>query len=471
MPIQKYRYRFFNPPITDFPQEVLEHIFCHLVEPEPSELTGAPSWIPVTQVCRRWRRIGYGCKALWTTIPLWSRPWTEVALAHSRPLPISLLWDPDDDRQLDTDTLSRALSELPRVRDLTLDLRDQESDTCTLQNLATHSLEASPTPCMETLTLLTTDEFLHLDRLPGTLRALNVKNAVMPLATLHACHALRVLEVESSELWLTLAEMVDALAHLPRLEVLHIGAHVVPHDVREFPAGGRRPRIPLNLRSLQLTGRPSELLRIVRSLAIPPTCSAILEFAVGRASHSEAIAAAAAVEDLFHVDAQGRPPFDWMSMNQSPTQPGVTHFCATSNALPGRSLLMGMSWPLGEDVSGFALTVFPVFRGLRRLTVIDTSFMTEANWIRLSRIMPGLDVLTVRGDHEVYALLSAFGTALHHRHRVFPYLQKLNMPGTAISQPRQGERAANLAVLLQGVRQSRGAVRLCLNFEDATYAL
>ncbi|KAI0058807.1 hypothetical protein BV25DRAFT_1180421 [Artomyces pyxidatus] len=477
MPV--HNYRISHPHIINFPTNVLQQIFCHLVEPEPPRSASAPSWVPVTQVCRQWRRIGYGCKALWTKIPLWSRPWTEVAIARSRPLPISLHWY-SNSRRLHVDTLRRALAELPRVCDLSLDLRNQPGNAGELLFITTHSLEAWPTLCMEKLTLLATDETFHLDCLPPTLRALKLQSAVLPLATLHACHALRELEVESSELWLTLAEMVDALAHLPLLEVLHVGEHVVPHDVDPFPTGERRPRVPLNLRSLQLYGTPSKLLYIVHSLAIPPACAVLLEFVVAKADRSEATAAVATVGDLFYVNALGEPPFEWLYIEQSPSHPGQIHLSATSNALSGRSLLMGLSWPSTEEVSDVMLAVLPVFRGVRQLTMIHAAFMSQANWVGLSWIMPNLAMLTVWGDNEAHALLSAFETARQHNFSMFPVLHKLNMLDTAISQPREGERNANPAALLEGVRRSRCtamhcgrqiAVRLHLSFKDATYVI
>lgn len=124
-------------PISGLPVELLIQIFVHLPRAEfydslhspnaPPAPTARrrqqPTWLAITQVCRRWRAIAINCNAFWSFVLLTaSAHCVELSLARSDPYPVSLLVDcsstqTDSYRHVVLATLRAAL---PRAREIHL---------------------------------------------------------------------------------------------------------------------------------------------------------------------------------------------------------------------------------------------------------------------------------------------------------------------------------------------------------------
>lgn len=65
----------------DLPAEVLTNVFGHL---PPRNM------ITATHICQYWRDVALGCATLWTTLPLLSAGFTELAAERARDLPLSI---------------------------------------------------------------------------------------------------------------------------------------------------------------------------------------------------------------------------------------------------------------------------------------------------------------------------------------------------------------------------------------------
>lgn len=148
-------------PISGVPAELLMEIFTHVPRMEFEESLRAPTagvllqptWMSITQVCRRWRAIVANFKDFWAYIPLQtSAYWAEVSLARSYPRPISFRIDfsttqPEWYRRAALSAL-RVVSRAQEVH-----LQSSVATNLEFRKEALHLLGGSPAPKLETLSI------------------------------------------------------------------------------------------------------------------------------------------------------------------------------------------------------------------------------------------------------------------------------------------------------------------------------
>ncbi|KAI0058956.1 hypothetical protein BV25DRAFT_1175068 [Artomyces pyxidatus] len=182
------------PPIHRVPVELIRNIFLlikAIASPEEQQdnphLGGIRTWMAVSHVCSRWRRIALETKDFWTYIPLRARNLgsTQLALERSAPLPISFNIGYRFSMQAKyQEAAMLALRELPRARELYLWLdngksKDDDAAREDFVNTVDEALYSNPAPLLERFESAKGyhDRCLFLGQVPQNLRVLMLRDS------------------------------------------------------------------------------------------------------------------------------------------------------------------------------------------------------------------------------------------------------------------------------------------------------
>jgi hypothetical protein len=105
--------------IACLPPEILVTVFKHIVEEEWYRIYRRNYHCTVTRICRHWRRVALECPSLWTFINGTSTRWIGLMLERSKKAPLVVTCHAS---ALPSDCLEKVFSQLPRIKDLRLEL-------------------------------------------------------------------------------------------------------------------------------------------------------------------------------------------------------------------------------------------------------------------------------------------------------------------------------------------------------------
>ena len=271
-------------PISGVPAELLMEIFTHVPRMEFEEslqtLTAGvplqPTWMSITQVCRRWREIAANFKDLWAYIPLQtSAYWAEVSIARSYPRPISFCIDFSTSQpEWYQHAALSALQAVSRAQEV--HLQSSVATNMEFRKEALHLLGESPAPKLEMLSIdgtmarnfvsLSDDIFLRHHNAVSALRSLTLtfcevrpSNILFhaPLVSLHLqnCQADSLLEI---------------LSRLPYLRTLIIESTPL-HDI---PPGTSFKVVHLHqLQQLAITNVSKTIAFLMNGILMPASTS------------------------------------------------------------------------------------------------------------------------------------------------------------------------------------------------------
>jgi hypothetical protein len=259
-------------------------IFTHVPRMEFEESLRAPiagvqlqpTWMSITQVCRRWRAVVANFKDFWAYIPLQTSVyWVEVSLARSYPRPISFRIDfsttqPEWYRRA---ALS-ALREVSRAQEV--HLQSSVATNLEFRKEALHLLGGSPAPKLETLSIdgtmarnfveLSDDIFLRHHNAVVALRSLTLTFCEVRPSNILFHARLESLHLENCQA----DSLLEILSHLPYLRTLILESTPF-HDA---PLGNSSKVVNLQqLRQLAITNVSSIIAFIIKGILIPTSTS------------------------------------------------------------------------------------------------------------------------------------------------------------------------------------------------------
>ncbi|KZV77433.1 hypothetical protein PENSPDRAFT_746586 [Peniophora sp. CONT] len=248
------------------PSELLHAIFTLLPGRQYTSklLRKVPSWVAVSQTCRRWREISLKCRALWTRAPFPNFAWAEEALRRSSPTLLDVFIDAAFHSEA---LIDLALRDLSRIGALHLSLAAMSLSgnlPLVIANTKTenHVLPAcarGPAPNLEELSIVVANDFDGLRRellllskgifgevVPVHLRRLVLEGCVLPAGSSLLRAHLTSLTLSSTKAWSDFDEMRNSLTCMPRLETLILRVNTLANmDHPSLSSDTERQRVDL----------------------------------------------------------------------------------------------------------------------------------------------------------------------------------------------------------------------------------
>lgn len=271
-------------PISGVPAELLMEIFAHVPRMEYEESLQTPTagvplqptWMSITQVCRRWRAIAANFKDFWAYIPLQtSAYWAEVSLARSHPRPISFRVDfstsqPEWYRRAALSAL-RAVSRAQEVH-----LQSSVATNLEFRKEALQLLDESLAPKLETLSIdgtmarnfvsLSDDIFLRHHNAVPALRSLTLTFCEVRPSNILFHASLVSLRLENCQA----DSLLEILRRLPYLRTLILESTPL-HDT---PLGNSFKVVHLQqLQQLSITNVSSIIAFLMNGILMPASTS------------------------------------------------------------------------------------------------------------------------------------------------------------------------------------------------------
>lgn len=287
-------------------------------------------WTPA-HVCRYWRQLALKDPHFWRRITVskfTSQNCLEEQLrrAGSMPLMVYVRTHPlhcDDDATADWKlTLDRVLRELPRIQTLSV-LHDDD-------DLVTYVVSALnvDTPILSELSIILECDYRHMPEdhpyvlaLPNAPRLSIVE---LDLPRVHAIQRTPALKSSLKQLYLSQntspehGNLQAALSGLPYLEDLHISVHHLRNAGVVKDVFIERPISMPRLRTIQLTGYPSDCALILNSLSIPKHCTIDINCTDGRLQDASSLGSALATKGWGNNKDGNLPSVDLMLDTELP---------------------------------------------------------------------------------------------------------------------------------------------------------
>ncbi|KAI0063491.1 hypothetical protein BV25DRAFT_379649 [Artomyces pyxidatus] len=427
-----------NSSISRLPVEILDKIFCELQsfkqndEESSKGVPRKPTCLAVSQVCAHWRAVARRCHALWTAIPLYSREWTDVCLELSKPYPITLRWVDDKGALPDEAALRLALGELPRIRELVLDVEPYlplQGGTSFI-TVASDLLAQRPAPNLEVLDIRlqeaehTLPDHIFSGQIPSALRTLKLDTCMANTSSPLFHSGLTELVLHDCMLWGTYQEMQETLLQTPQLEVLKLSYWCLPRTTQHIVLTGT-PTVLSKLHTLELYGNTFEIALALRSISIPQACRQVaLTYNTHEADFLEYSIITLPIEETFPLAIKAGSYFDRLTISMVDGSVSSVFlklsepvFTGKPN-LPEELQLSLLRQPLGgipKDAIPLAWAVLHRLRlsMLARTRVIETGYFSvdwlldEEWWIRMDTFGGGIQEIVTRGL-AACGLLKAF---------------------------------------------------------------
>jgi hypothetical protein len=426
--------------IEEFPPEILLLIFSILPEvdfpPNPFTLPSPlPDCLAVSQVCRYWRRISHVCPELWTVVPVRLAKWTELALQRSQNLPLALHIlppVPSLDQPAAADGSQVALRSLERVRQVVVgNLRAAYPPSLTQPTLFGYRYPEAL--MLESVTFLDIHkEFLCMTTPPRLRRLVLVGSIISSVSSLLSA-SLTELAIIGSSISSSTApagnntpSLIAALTKLPTLRRLIVRAYD-DDDKPSRPLGVAAVSLP-NLEYFRPVGRLFELQTFLSWLDLPLTtivdmrlCCMFFE------AHQEPMALAAL--SLHHIRDRLVAPASFTRVRlEKITLEGAYSGHAISFVLDGlvdagdsvQALRFAFTVQHEAPRDHFgktsavpeALHALPLTSRVHTLEVQHPhipSLRTEAPWVSISEVHPGIEYVRVRGEAAYGFILAVMG--------------------------------------------------------------
>jgi hypothetical protein len=222
-------------PIACLPPEILVTVFKHIIEEGWYKTHTRNHHCTVTRVCRHWRRVALECPSFWTLINGTSTRWIGLMLERSKKAPLVVTCNAS---ALPPDCLEKVLSQLPRIKDLRLELYTRDA------NRVLGYLSAQPAPLLQIFKLSLAGGSRHISdaifqgHVPQ-LRDIQLRCCSFSW-TSRLFSGLRTLDLEGIAP-ATLPELLAALRRMPDLEQLKLERLFIISEGNKVPFD----RVPL----------------------------------------------------------------------------------------------------------------------------------------------------------------------------------------------------------------------------------